>query len=98
MSLVARDEGGNEGLSDPYELTLPQRTFVKPLARAIVEQRRNLILAPDDRRRVQLAIDTLMFAPEKFDLPSNIYLGLRTISQRLRFVEEVIPIFSPSPT
>ena len=75
MSLVARDEGGNEGLSDPYEMTLPQRTFVKPLARAIVEQRRNLILAPDDRRRVQLAIDTLMFAPEKFDLPSNIYLG-----------------------
>jgi uncharacterized protein (TIGR02302 family) len=88
MSLVARDEGGNEGLSDPYELTLPQRTFVKPLARAIVEQRRNLILAPDDRRRVQLAIDTLMFAPEKFDLPSNIYLGLRTISQRLRIAKK----------
>ncbi|MDB5643360.1 MAG: hypothetical protein JWN07_2677, partial [Hyphomicrobiales bacterium] len=85
MTLVARDEGGNEGLSDPYEMTLPQRTFVKPLARALVEQRRNLILAPDDRRRVQLAIDTLMFAPEKFDVPSNIYLGLRTISQRLRF-------------
>jgi uncharacterized protein (TIGR02302 family) len=84
MTLVARDEGGNEGLSDPFEMSLPQKTFVKPLARAIVEQRRNLILAPDDRRRVQLSMDTLMFAPDKFDLPSNIYLGLRTISQRLR--------------
>jgi uncharacterized protein (TIGR02302 family) len=87
MSLVARDEGGNEGKSDPYEMTLPQRTFVKPLARAIIEQRRNLVLAPDDRRRVQLAVDTLMFAPEKFDLPSNIYLGLRAISQRLRLAK-----------
>jgi uncharacterized protein (TIGR02302 family) len=87
MRLVARDEGGNEGQSDPYEMTLPQRTFVKPLARAIVEQRRHLILAPDDRRRVQLAVDTLLFAPEKFDLPSNIYLGLRAISQRLRLAK-----------
>ncbi len=88
MRLVARDEGGNEGSSAPYEITLPQRTFVKPLARAIVEQRRHLILAPEDRRRVQLAVDTLIFAPEKFDLPSNIYLGLRAISQRLRLAKK----------
>lgn len=85
LKLVARDEGGNEGLSDPIEITLPQRTFVKPLARALVEQRRNLVLAPDDRKRVILAMDSLLFMPEKFDLPSNIYLGLRSISQRLKF-------------
>ena len=85
MKLVARDEGGNEGLSDPVEMTLPQRTFVKPLARALIEQRRNLVLAPDDRKRIILAMDALLFMPERFDLPSNIYLGLRTISQRLKF-------------
>ena len=85
MKLVARDEGGHEGISDPVQITLPQRTFVKPLARALVEQRRNLVLAPDDRKRVILAMDTLLFMPERFDLPSNIYLGLRTISQRLKF-------------
>ncbi|MDB5597700.1 MAG: hypothetical protein JWM36_4661 [Hyphomicrobiales bacterium] len=84
MTLLARDEGGNEGLSDPVEMTLPQRTFVKPLARAIIEQRRNLILAPDDRRRVQTAMDALGFAPERFGIASGVYLGLRTISQRLR--------------
>jgi uncharacterized protein (TIGR02302 family) len=87
MKLVARDEGGNEGQSEPFELTLPQRAFVKPLARALVEQRRNLILAPDDRRRVQLAMDTLIFAPEEFSIPGGIYLGLRTISQRLRLAQ-----------
>lgn len=84
MTLTARDEGGNEGLSDPVEMTLPQRTFVKPLARAIVEQRRNLVLAPDERRRVQVALEALSFAPERFGIPSGVYLGLRTISQRLR--------------
>lgn len=84
MTLVARDEGGNEGISDPVDMTLPQRTFVKPLARAIVEQRRNLILAPDDRRRVQIALEALTFAPERFDVPSAHHLGLRVISQRLR--------------
>ena len=84
MRLVARDEGGNEGLSDPLEITLPQRTFVKPLARALVEQRRNLVLAPDDRKRVMLSMDALLFMPERFDLPSSIYLGLRTIAQRLK--------------
>ncbi|MBV8849517.1 MAG: DUF4175 family protein, partial [Methylobacteriaceae bacterium] len=40
MTLHARDEGNNEGVSDPIEILLPQRPFVKPLARALVEQRR----------------------------------------------------------
>jgi uncharacterized protein (TIGR02302 family) len=84
LRLSARDEGGNEGLSEPLEITLPQRTFVKPLARALVEQRRNLVLAPDDRKRVVLSMDALLFMPERFDLPSSIYLGLRTIAQRLK--------------
>ena len=84
MTLLARDEGGNEGLSEAVEMTLPQRTFVKPLARAIVEQRRNLVLAPDDRRRVQIAMEALAFEPDRFAIPSGIYLGLRTIWQRLR--------------
>ena len=53
MTLSARDEGGNEGKSDPVEITLPQKPFVKPLARALAEQRRNLVLAPDDKARVR---------------------------------------------
>jgi uncharacterized protein (TIGR02302 family) len=84
MTLLAKDEGGNEGLSDPVEVTLPQRAFVKPLARALVEQRRNLVLAPDDRSRVQVAMEALMLAPDVFDIPAPIYLGLTAISSRLK--------------
>lgn len=77
MTLTARDEGGNEGKSDPVEITLPQKTFVKPIARALVEQRRNLVLAPDDKARVAKALDALMVAPEVFETGSGVYLGLR---------------------
>ena len=77
MTLVARDEGGNEGKSDPVEITLPQKPFVKPLARALAEQRRNLILAPDDKARVANALDALMIEPETFATSTGVYLGLR---------------------
>ena len=83
LALTARDEGGNIGRSEPVEMTLPQRVFVKPLARALVEQRRNLILAPDLKARVAAAVDALMIAPERFRTTANIYLGLYTIALRL---------------
>ena len=83
MTLIARDEGGNEGKSEPITVTLPQKPFVKPLARALVEQRRNLILNPDDRGRVSTALDALMIEPDAFDVSAGVYLGLRVASQRL---------------
>ena len=83
MTLAARDEGGNEGSSDPVEITLPQKPFVKPLARALAEQRRNLVLAPDDRTRVADALEALMIAPEMFDTGAGVYLGLRVAFDRL---------------
>ncbi len=83
MTLIAHDEGGNEGKSEPVIVTLPQKPFVKPLARALVEQRRNLILDPDDRGRVSTALDALMIQPDAFDVSAGVYLGLRVASQRL---------------
>ncbi|PZR82168.1 MAG: TIGR02302 family protein [Hyphomicrobiales bacterium] len=83
MTLIARDEGGNEGSSDPVEITLPQKPFVKPLARALAEQRRNLVLAPEDRVRAANALDALMIAPEVFGTGAGVYLGLRVAFDRL---------------
>ena len=34
LTLIARDEGGNEGASSPQDMRLPERLFIKPLARA----------------------------------------------------------------
>ncbi len=79
MTLIARDEGGNEGKSEPFALCLPERIFTKPLARALVEQRRNLALDAGARSRVITALDALTMAPEKFTPDAGIYLGLRSI-------------------
>ncbi len=84
MTLTAHDGGGNVGRSEPIEITLPQRPFVKPLARALIEQRRNLVLFPEQRDRVQTALDALMIAPETFDENSSVFLGLSVASNMLQ--------------
>ena len=79
MTLVAHDEAGNEGKSEPFTLRLPERVFTKPLARALIEQRRNLALDAGTRPLVTTALDALAVAPEKFTPDLGVYLGLRSI-------------------
>jgi len=79
MTLTAKNEAGNVGRSEPHELTLPQRIFVKPIARALIEQRRILALDADSRPLVLEALDALTIAPEHFTPEAGIYLGLRSI-------------------
>jgi uncharacterized protein (TIGR02302 family) len=83
MRLVAKDAAGNEGASDPIDVTLPQRRFTKPLAKALVEQRRILALDPDQRSNVRAALEALSLAPEIFDTPSAVHLGLRAARRSL---------------
>jgi len=79
VTLTARDEAGNEGRSEPRELTLPQRIFVKPLARSLIEQRRILALDAETKPLVLTALDALTIAPDRFTPESSVYLGLRSI-------------------
>ena len=83
MTLTARDEGGNEGRSEPFEMRLPERPFSKPIARALIEQRRALALDGDAQANVLTALDALTLAPERFNIESNVYLGLRSIYWQL---------------
>jgi uncharacterized protein (TIGR02302 family) len=79
LTLTAKDDAGNEGRSEPYELTLPERIFVNPLARALIEQRRDLALDAEARDRVLIALDALTIAPEKFVPEVPVYLALRGV-------------------
>ena len=83
MILTARDEAGNEGQSAAFEFRLPERPFSKPMARALVEQRRVLALDADSQASVLTALDALTLAPERFNMESNVYLGLRSIFWQL---------------
>ncbi|MCB5177693.1 TIGR02302 family protein [Microvirga lenta] len=84
IKLRVKDEAGQQGESAAIEFTLPQRPFTNPLAKALVEQRRNLVLDPDDRKRVQIALDALLIAPEEFTPQWGVFMGLRMGSDRLR--------------
>lgn len=77
LRLTATDAAGHIAASAPVEITLPARNFRKPLARALIEQRRNLALDPDARATVRSALEALALSPEIFDTPSAVHLGLR---------------------
>ena len=77
VTLVARDEAGQEGRSDTVEITLPSKPFRKPLARALVEQRRILATDANDAQKVATALDALTLGAEHFIEKSGHYFGLR---------------------
>ncbi|RXF70824.1 TIGR02302 family protein [Hansschlegelia zhihuaiae] len=83
MTLAARDEAGQEGLSKSIDMRLPARSFTKPLARALVEQRRILAMDANAKPRVLTAIRALAMFPEEFIKEASVYLGVTTAYRRL---------------
>jgi uncharacterized protein (TIGR02302 family) len=83
LTLTARDEAGNEGRSEPFNTRLPERLFTKPLARALIEQRRILALDANQNGQVYTALDALMIAPELFTPETGHYLGLHSVARQL---------------
>jgi uncharacterized protein (TIGR02302 family) len=83
LTLTARDEAGNEGHSEPFSMRLPERLFTKPLARALIEQRRLLALDANRNAEVFTALDALMIAPEMFMPETGQYLGLYSVTRQL---------------
>lgn len=83
ITLVAKDDAGQEGTTRPVTITLPAREFKKPLAAAIVEQRRALALDPTSTPRVARILDDLTQDADRYiqDLP--VYLALRTAYWRI---------------
>jgi uncharacterized protein (TIGR02302 family) len=83
LTLTAKDEAGNEGHSEPFNMRLPERLFTKPLARALIEQRRILALDANQNSQVYAALDALMIAPEVFTPEAGQYLGLYSVARQL---------------
>jgi uncharacterized protein (TIGR02302 family) len=83
LTLTAKDEAGNEGKSEPFDMRLPERLFTKPLARALVEQRRILALDVNQSGQVREAIEALMIAPELFTPEAGQFLGLYSVTRQL---------------
>ena len=84
ITLKAVNLAGAVGVSAPKVVTLPERLFHNPLARALVEQRRDLILDPQAKRaHVDRTLHALEIAPDLFGETDGVYLGLRAVRARL---------------
>ncbi len=81
--LEAEDDPGQTGRSETREITLPGRRFSKPLALALVEQRR--ILAMDANRQFYVAnlLDAVSSAAEDFIEDASPILGMRVAYRRI---------------
>ncbi|CAN0441085.1 unnamed protein product, partial [Phaeothamnion confervicola] len=84
LTLVAKDHAGNIGRSQSIEMTVPERLFRRPLARAVIEQRRLLMTDSRYRPQVLRGIEALTYEPAQFTTDAGVYLGLRSAYHRLR--------------
>lgn len=83
IELEALDASGQKGTSDAVEMVLPERIFHNPVARAIVEQRKELTLHPDEREMVAETLSDLSRQPGFFNNDIVVFLALRTAQARL---------------
>ncbi len=87
MTLIARDQAGNEGRSEAFKMKLPERPFFNLLAKSLVELRRMLALNAEEQPRVLIALDALSIAPERFTKEIGVYLGLQSIYWSLNYAK-----------
>ena len=84
MTLSARDAAGNTAESAKRVFRLPERIFTRPLARALIEQRRRLILNPEEAGGVAEMLDALITYPEGLIERSGIQIAIAATLSRLR--------------
>lgn len=82
-TFIATDAAGQTGETFPVKLTLPAKAFFNPLARAVIEQRQSLAVAPNEWRRAEWAFSGLTLGPEYFFENPTDYLLLRTAMWRV---------------
>ncbi len=83
IQLEATDDAKQIGTTEIREITLPGRRFSKPLALAIVEQRRILALDANKRRYVANLLDAVSTAPAEYIDNANATLAMRVAYRRI---------------
>ena len=83
IQLVAKDQPGQEGRSEALRTVLPERIFNHPVARALVELRKQLTLDPERRLPVVQALSGIYEHPEHFYHDIVVALTIRSAERRL---------------
>ncbi len=89
IHLTATDAVGQSGASEAVDIVLPERTFEHPIARAIIDQRRTLLLYPEQAAEVSESLETLSLRPDRYYDDAVVFLALRTASRRLTLADNL---------
>ncbi|HTI86279.1 MAG TPA: DUF4175 family protein [Alphaproteobacteria bacterium] len=85
IQVMARDGVDQVGVTEAVPLTLPERVFRNPLARALVALRKELVRNPAARAPARNALDGLLRTPDKLPDDSVVRLALSAAAGRLRY-------------
>ncbi|HVJ41451.1 MAG TPA: TIGR02302 family protein [Dongiaceae bacterium] len=87
LRLVARDALGQVGASAPVSMTMPERHFYHPIARALIEQRKRLAAAELTDQNALAAITqslvTINEQPDAYDDSVSAFLGINLAWRQL---------------
>jgi uncharacterized protein (TIGR02302 family) len=84
IRIVASDALGQTGESEPVHMTLPERDFRHPVARAIIDQRKELVKDADSHEAVAEILDDLNLRPKLYRDDTVVYMALQLAALRLR--------------
>lgn len=84
VRLRVEDDLGQASESEAKRVILPRRPFSKPVPKALVEQRKNLVFDPDNRHNALFAFDALLFAPERFTPNTGEFMAIDSLRAGLR--------------
>ena len=83
MSVTLTDAAGQDSAPMTVATVLPRRAFYAPVARAVIEMRRDLLWSPANAARVAQVLRAVIWQPERLELPAGAYLSLRTVISRI---------------
>ena len=92
IRLVDRDALGQTGESAPVAMKLPERQFHNPVARAIIDQRKELVKVPNSRLAVAEILGDLQSRPPLYGNDMVVFLALRVAQERLRLNKDAASI------
>ena len=85
LTVTATDGAEQSTDSQTVELTIPERKFNHPVARAIIEQRKKLAQQPDSRPDVISALEHIAARPGAYDDDIVVFLSLISARSRLAY-------------
>ena len=88
IRLVAADAIGQKGESESLRMVLPERVFRNPIARALIDQRKELVKNPKSRLAVAEILGDLRDQPHRYGDDGAVFLALSVARKSLRLNDD----------